>query len=628
MMLLYCKSNNRISSDARLKNLVKIREFKNSDESYTISDGSEFLHSLKKVNIFVGANNSGKSRFLRQIFKASIDDLVLFKNFNKDLKEIQNALKPEYGDLFYMSDLAALVNSTTGDYPKRYNEFCRKINEQKQRSHGSSGRNGTIWDLDVAQSIRTKMMDLRLPAKYEDVQETKLKHVYVPILRGLRHLDLLNATDKKEDLYTARTVADYNLTERGNDDSHVFSGLSIYGEIKKMLLGSREDRHTIAQFQDFISESFFGGQEVTLIPDHDSDNVKLNINDGKADREICNVGDGIQSILINTFEVFRYRDKNVALFVEEPELMMHPAMQRILIETFINKFGNLQVFLTTHSNHFLDLTYEYPDDVAIFLFEEVGEEHFKISNVTDHKQILDLLGVRNSSVFLANSVIWTEGVTDRMLVRRLLDLDQQSSFREDFHYAFAEYGGNNLKNFEFTEEGFSDAVNVRTLSKVNYVIADNDGKSTGKKSKRRENLKKVLGKDHVFDGHVEIENLIPYKVWVTALQRLLQDHQRQGIQIKAPTTRHETQFNEGLKTRRIGDLLKSHVIKKREGSNPGYFSVSDVQCIGFPKKIIMEYIISAIDELKPGLTEFPQQTRSLIRSLKNFIENANEKQSQ
>jgi predicted ATP-dependent endonuclease of OLD family len=129
---------------------------------------------------------------------------------------------------------------------------------------------------------------------------------------------------------------------------------------------------------------------------------------------------------------------------------MHPSIQRILIDTLV-KFPNLQVFLTTHSNHFLDLSYDYPSDIGIFSFEKIDEDdEFYIKNITDNSSIIDLLGVRSSSVFLANSVIWTEGVTDRMLIRKLLEL-AEFNFKEDYHYALSEYGGNNLDNFNYSD---------------------------------------------------------------------------------------------------------------------------------------------------------------------------------
>ena len=137
-------------------------------------------------------------------------------------------------------------------------------------------------------------------------------------------------------------------------------------EIKKMLLGSHGERVQVHEFETFLSNNFWQGKPITLIPDYESDALKVHIkNTGSdEDREIHNVGDGIQSIIINTFPLFQYgvhvradnKDgKPLVLFIEEPEMMMHPSMQRVLVETFMQKndFPNLQVYLTTHSNHFL-----------------------------------------------------------------------------------------------------------------------------------------------------------------------------------------------------------------------------------------------------------------------------------
>jgi len=72
------------------------------------------LYNLKKINIFVGANNSGKSRFLRQIFKGKPDDFVFFDNVNQELEKIYEILNPQLGNLYYMADLKTLMSSRTG----------------------------------------------------------------------------------------------------------------------------------------------------------------------------------------------------------------------------------------------------------------------------------------------------------------------------------------------------------------------------------------------------------------------------------------------------------------------------------------------------------------------------------
>ena len=41
---------------------------------------------------------------------------------------------------------------------------------------------------------------------------------------------------------------------------------------------------------------------------------------------------------------------------------------------------------------------------------------------------MDSLGVRNSSVFLANSTIWIEGITDRLYLKKYMEVYQREMF--------------------------------------------------------------------------------------------------------------------------------------------------------------------------------------------------------
>lgn len=605
---------------------MRAKEYKNKDSNYNIVGSSEYLSSLKKINIFVGANNSGKSRFLRQVFRGTPDDFVFFDDVNKELTEIFEILHPILGDLFYMSNLKSLISLRTGDYVQRFNDFYKTIEAVKRQSSGATpSGGGTIWDFDVASNIKTQMQRLGIYREFTtESSGINRRHIYIPILRGLRHLDLVGDKDRKDDVYKKRTCADYGLNAEENKHGDVFSGLPIYLEIKKMLLGSREDRTLVREFEKFLSAAFFDGKNVTLIPDHDTDTLKINIDDAPIDREIFNVGDGIQSIIISTFQAFKYQNEDVVLCIEEPEMTMHPSAQRVLIETLTAKFPKLQVFLTTHSNHFLDLSYDYPNDVAIFSFQETGVGKFTVKNVGVNVKILDLLGIRNSSVFLSNCVIWTEGVTDRMFLRKLLELTN-FGYKEDYHYAFAEYGGSNLENFDFVNSKNGDTkVNIASMSRVNYLVADNDNIESpeNKKYIRRQEIKKFLGEDNFFDSHVEIENLIPFKVWVNVIQKILADYPNKKIKFKDNYAAKEVKFNAALENKKIGTVLKTYLLDKTE-DGLRYFSSDDVQCLGLDKKEIMGYVTKAVEELALSLADFSITAQNLVTSLGKFVENAN-----
>ncbi len=604
-----------------------IKEYRNKDTGYTINNGeSDYLSNLKKINIFVGANNSGKSRFLRRMFMGGHDDFVFFDDMNKELKQIFDNLNEMFSAHFSMADLQALISSKTGDYATRFNDFYRKIDGIKEEH----SRIGNVSDYGVASSIKRDMQQIGIYKEISNSKKIGRRHIYIPILRGLRHLDFQNDLNNKQDLYQIRTKEDYKLNIEENKNREVFTGLSIYAEIKKMLLGSRENRQFIKEFENFLSESFFKGRNITLIPDHDTDTLKININDTD-DREIYNVGDGIQSIIINTFQAFKYQNENLILFIEEPEVMMHPSIQRVLIEKLTTKFDKLQIFLTTHSNHFLDLTYDYPDDVAIFSFEKISNEKFNIKNIVNNSIILDLLGIRNSSVFLSNCVIWTEGVTDRMFLRKLLEI-KNIKYKEDYHYSFAEYGGSNLENFDFIDMDTPEGVNIQAITKRNYLIVDNDNikgnTQRGRKNLkyiRRQKIKAVLGGANFFDSHIEIENLVPYKVWSEVINNLLKDKPDKIINLKRAKDNDEINFNKNLKNKKIGHLIKKYLIEIKDGNIPKYFNDNSIQCLGETKKEIMKYVCRALDKLKLQFSDFPRETQKLINSLNNFIKISNTK---
>lgn len=589
-----------------------IKKYKNKNSEYNIVDGGDYLSGLKKINIFVGANNSGKSRFLREIFKSDINDFVFFDD--SKINKIKENISKMAGNNDYKEDIINLANNHTGDYVGRFNKFLEKIG------------NGVKGGVGMAVNMKNEMLIRGIYEKLEG-NVPNIKYFYIPILRGLRCLDLESTLVNKKDFYLLKTEKDYefNRVDLGNKNKYTFSGFPIYDGIKKMKNGLQEERDSIKEFEGFLSENFFQNKGIEITTDLNENNLRININSGK-DNFIFNVGDGIQSIIINTFQAFKHEDDDLVLCIEEPEMMMHPSIQRALIETFINRFDKLQVFLTTHSNHFLDLTYDYPNDVSIFSFEEIGDRKFNIKNVSDNSKILDLLGIRNSSVFLSNCVIWTEGVTDRMFLRKLMKING-SEYKEDYHYAFAEYGGGNLKNFDFIDEmDDSSGVKVSALTKTNYIIIDNDNIVDEKHEKkiRREKIKEILGENNFFDKHIEIENLIPYKVWLRVIEKMLKDKSGKKIKLKSQVNDNEKKFDERLGDEKIGTLLKEYLIEAKSGNGPKYFEDEGVKCLDGDKKEIMGYVVWAIDDLKLKIDDFPENTKELIKSIINFIGKSNE----
>jgi hypothetical protein len=232
---------------------------------------------------------------------------------------------------------------------------------------------------------------------------------------------------------------------------------------------------------------------------------------------------------------------------------MHPSLQRTFLKVLkhYHRVKGHQFFVTTHSNHLLDLA-DDPDLVSIISFAAAGGDQeavpvasssplFRIRSVGERdRQVLAQLGVRPSATFLSNATIWVEGVSDASYLRAYMEAfvhylevrgggDWKDAvrllrqYREDQHYAFVEYNGANLEHFGFGESedpltcdqvaGAAPAsssarptTDVTRLCAEAIVIADGDiaGKGT-----RLERFRQQLGDRLIVLPGKEIENLIP-----------------------------------------------------------------------------------------------------------------------
>jgi hypothetical protein len=181
-----------------------------------------------------------------------------------------------------------------------------------------------------------------------------------------------------------------------------------------------------------------------------------------------------------------------------------------------------QFFMTTHSNHFLDMTMDYRD-MSIFSFRKAEIEHgqdvvpkFYVERVESGTQsVLEQLGVRNSSVFLVNATIWVEGITDRLYIRKALQLFQDTktkdrAFRridEDLHFSFVEYGGSAITHWSFlAKDSAPPTIDVTKLCSRLLLIVDADDPASRKE--RHAQLKALLQDRLVILPGREIENLL------------------------------------------------------------------------------------------------------------------------
>lgn len=519
------------------------------------------LDDLGKINVFIGANNSGKSRFLRALFsdekmKFELEaiDMAGIQNHFVDLSKKINAILAYRGLNDAASPEISSINSAIDRWitkPKyldsrTINSFCKDLlgflkDLNIFQISGSSHKSGSVlnvgWNI-ITNELKSEISLFynRIQGLYPDSLNYSPEIKYIPILRGLRPTRNLieneSVFDVTNDNYHIRTVRDYfDGDKKKYPTTTIFTGLGLYNDLKKMLLGKQSERNKVKEFESFLSTTFFGSKAVTLTPSIEDDSVHVLI--GEEEWPIYQLGDGIQTLIILLYPLFFNQGKQLLAFIEEPENSLHPGLQRLFWETLMRpEFEDFQYFITTHSNHFLDITLDLPK-ISVYSFAKLNDNKFSITNASNaNNKVLDLIGVRNASVFLSNCTIWVEGITDRLYLRKYLEVYQKhllenkainTLFREDFHFSFVEYGGANITHWSFAEDDELQKIKSNRICSKIFLIADSDNteeKAHSKKAERLKLLKKELNDNlYVIEGR-EIENTLSPKILIDTIKKM------------------------------------------------------------------------------------------------------------
>ncbi|WP_151816264.1 AAA family ATPase [Acinetobacter seifertii] len=498
-------------------------------DSYTSDNRDDYdkILEVKRLNFFIGKNNAGKSRFLRSLFTSSLNIKDNnFYDFTTELKNLEKLLENSNGDILmnnnfsysYRTDLSKLISHLikTPKFPQNLykKQFLENFsNIRKYSFRGSKSFSNSIAEIDLILEKNENIL----------TNTTDIDKKYIPILRGMRPV-----TDiENKHPYIERAQKDYFSNFQKYTSSNIITGECLYSDLKTYLLGEPEERDLIKSYEEKLSQYFFDNEPVSLIPKHNQDVVNIKIGKDKQ-FPISQLGDGLQQAIILTYEAFTKKDEIYSFFIEEPELHMHAGMVRQLMNFYLNE-TNHYYFFTTHLNHLLDMADE-SDQVIIQKFvkqpksEDSEEFEFKIYRCDRDRDLLASLGVKPSSVYLANCTIWVEGITDRLYVTKYMekylselensDLEQYKKYRRfmpNYHYTFVEYAGSNLTHWSFSDD-YADhledkGLSAKAVASEMLLIADGDIQG---KADRVRILKSELNKENYYILECkETENTLP-----------------------------------------------------------------------------------------------------------------------
>lgn len=455
---------------------------------------------LKKINLIVGANNSGKSNvinFLTHHFKALCERTAQINNTALNLSDLD--LHKNSTGIASLTHFGLSLPSTGEKYDDYINKFIeRNLNVPRSHAHANhvekilnskifKDDNGLIW---FVYKFEHNHSSCKLDVKINDLLQVlsnsewgqlgnclnvfhggTIKEDLLPIFLG--HLSLL-----QKEIPEVKLIESIRKIGAPDSQPNGYSGDGIIEKLADLERPELEER-------EFKKEKFFQiNQFLKKVLEKDGANIEIpnskkNIlveMDNKT-LPLSSLGDGIKEVII--LAVAATTIDNSIVCIEEPELHLHPILQKKLVSYLSENTTNQYIF-STHSAHLLNTV-----DAEVFHINHDSEKStiYSVSTTKEKHIICNDLGYKASDILQSNCVIWVEGPSDRIYINFWLrSIDK--NIIEGVHYSIMFFGGNLYSHITANDpEDISFADDLVSISKLNRnscIIFDSDKSSAQK----------------------------------------------------------------------------------------------------------------------------------------------------
>lgn len=215
-----------------------------------------------------------------------------------------------------------------------------------------------------------------------------------------------------------------------------------------------------------------------------------------------------------------YSESNFVFCFEEIENNLHPSLQRrffrYICERIIDHDSIL--FLSTHSAVAIDLFSS--SDIAQILRVSREDNCSLVESVSDYlarKNLLFELGYHASDLLQCNCIIWVEGPSDAIYVRKWISL-LNPDLRDGLDFQCMFYGGRLLSHCSAStpEVAAPELMSLLRINKNAILLIDSDRKS--KRSRLNKTKQRLIKEVDEIGGFAwvtkgkEIENYIPKSI--------------------------------------------------------------------------------------------------------------------
>ncbi|MCW5724271.1 MAG: ATP-binding protein [Maricaulaceae bacterium] len=474
------------------------------------------LEGISRVNILLGPNNVGKSKILRAV---------------------ERCLAPKEGKRYSI------------DYANQYYEIevKRVINEKDLQRYFQRGVSGGIipfgehWEsfgknlLNTEVTIqlnKNKRETIEVIPKWDEKVSTRgynVENIATKYFNqdnngkissfGFDHSNSIFVLSER-DIKKEPASLDSEIQPDGSGATNI---------IRRYFTATGFDReileNIVNDLNKIVSPDYYF-EEISARQIEDEDVWEIYLKEkGAGFVALSQCGSGLKTIIIilaqfHIGKIINNKEETLLLF-EELENSLHPKTQRRLLN-YIDNMANESstIFISTHSPVALDL-FQGKGNVSFFEVYKNDSNSTsvrKVQGFLDKAGVLDALDVRASEAMQTNFGIWVEGPSDRIYLRKWIDLLSNGVLKEKEHYVIMFYGGKLLSHLTLDENNHVyELINLLRINKNCALLIDSDRSSP--KSRINLTKKRISSEARSYAKIVwttqgrEIENYISGAFW-------------------------------------------------------------------------------------------------------------------